>query len=185
MIVQVKENQPKLLKECQLMAERAAQSLRVIPTHASRSQGHGRRETRVVKIIGTAKSVSKNIRKDWNALIADVIQVKRKRCWFDTKEKSWTKSVEISYYVSTKQLPLKTYAQEIRGHWGIENQNHYVRDVSLGEDQSRIRVHPEIMGILRSFALNVMRANRVKNIKEALYVNALNVKKLLDYKGLL
>jgi predicted transposase YbfD/YdcC len=26
-----------------------------------------------------------------------------------------------------------------RGHWGIENQLHYVRDVTLGEDGCRVR----------------------------------------------
>jgi hypothetical protein len=28
----------------------------------------------------------------------------------------------------------------VRGHWGIENSSHYVRDVTFGEDRSHLRV---------------------------------------------
>ena len=30
-------------------------------------------------------------------------------------------------------------AVHVRGHWGIENKLHYVRDVTYGEDASRVR----------------------------------------------
>jgi hypothetical protein len=41
-----------------------------------------------------------------------------------------------------------------RGHWGIENRSHYVRDLTYDEDRSRIRVGngPAIMASLRNFA---------------------------------
>jgi hypothetical protein len=29
-----------------------------------------------------------------------------------------------------------------RNHWGIENKNHHVRDVTMGEDKFRIRTNP-------------------------------------------
>ena len=69
----------------------------------------------------------------------------------------------------------------VRGHWGIENRNHYVRDCSLGEDASRIRHKPGIFARLRSFALNILRANGVSNVSEALYTNALSLDRLLAY----
>lgn len=59
-----------------------------------------------------------------------------------------------------------------------------MRDVSLGEDASRIRVNPGIFARLRSFALNILRKNKVTNIKGTLFENALNFEKLLDYKGI-
>ncbi len=65
-------------------------------------------------------------------------------------------------------LPAKTFASAIRNHWAIENQNHWVRDVTLAEDASRIRINPGIMARLRSQALNIARANGVTNIAEAL-----------------
>ena len=47
-----------------------------------------------------------------------------------------------------------------RGHWSIENRSHYVRDVTLGEDASRIRkgCGPEIMAALRNAAIGFLRA---------------------------
>jgi predicted transposase YbfD/YdcC len=72
----------------------------------------------------------------------------------------------------------------IRGHWGIENANNYVRDVTLGEDRSRIRKNPGILARLRSFALNIMRHEGVENVSHELYMNALNIGRILRYKGL-
>ena len=39
-----------------------------------------------------------------------------------------------------------------RGHWGIENGLHYKRDVTLGEDASRVRreAAPQVMAALRN-----------------------------------
>jgi len=66
-------------------------------------------------------------------------------------------------------------------HWGIENRSHYVRDVTLGEDQSRTRIKPGHLARFRSFALNILRANGVGNISRELYVNALNFENALAY----
>jgi hypothetical protein len=63
--------------------------------------------------------------------------------------------------------------------WGIENRDHYVRDVTLGEDGSRIRHRPGGMACIRSAALNILRANGVQNVSQALYINALNLDRLL------
>jgi hypothetical protein len=73
-------------------------------------------------------------------------------------------------------------------HWGIENSNHCVRDVSLREDFSRIRKNPEIMATLRSFGLNLMHVNREMNIGRAVYRNSADVekmKRLLGYEWIL
>ena len=44
------------------------------------------------------------------------------------------KSEETLYYISSKILPSKKIAAEIRGHWLIENQVHWVKDVIFNED---------------------------------------------------
>lgn len=36
----------------------------------------------------------------------------------------------------------KNERERIRGYWGVENKVHYVRDVTQGEDRSRIRTTP-------------------------------------------
>lgn len=57
----------------------------------------------------------------------------------------------------------------VRAHWSIENRFHDVRDVTLGEEASRIRRNPGLFALLRSFALNLLRFNGVSNISLGLY----------------
>ena len=80
--------------------------------------------------------------------------------------------------------PAETFASAIRNHWAIENKNHWVRDVTLAEDASRIRVNPGIMARLRSNALNIARANGATNIADALWTAALDPAVSLSYTGL-
>jgi predicted transposase YbfD/YdcC len=91
---------------------------------------------------------------------------------------------ETAFYASSVLLPAKTFASAIRNHWAIENQNHWVRDVTLAEDASRIRVNPGIMARLRSHALNIARANGATNIADALWTAALDPAVSLSYSGL-
>ena len=58
-----------------------------------------------------------------------------------------------------------------------------VRDVTLGEDRSRIRHNPGSFARMRSFALNILRSSGVTNIAEALYDNALSFDRILSYVG--
>ncbi len=57
-----------------------------------------------------------------------------------------------------------------RGHWGIENRLHWVRDVSFGEDACRVRTGeaPEILAAIRNAALRLMRSSGLSEIAAAL-----------------
>ena len=61
-------------------------------------------------------------------------------------------------------------ATALRGHWGIENGLHYMRDVTFAEDASRIRTGsgPRIMASLRNLAIAVLRRAGYTNIAEGL-----------------
>jgi hypothetical protein len=74
-----------------------------------------------------------------------------------------------------------------RGHWGIENRVHWVRDVTLGEDASRIRTEsaPEVMAGLRNAAISLLRLSGATNIAEALRENLYHVHRLLANLGML
>jgi len=56
-----------------------------------------------------------------------------------------------------------------RGHWQIENGLHWVRDVTFGEDLSRIRrgAGAQGMATLRNLAIGLLRREGVKNIARA------------------
>jgi len=56
-----------------------------------------------------------------------------------------------------------------RGHWGIENREHYVRDVTFDEDRSQVRTgsSPQIMATMRNIAISLLRLAGWTNIKQA------------------
>jgi predicted transposase YbfD/YdcC len=51
-------------------------------------------------------------------------------------------TTETRYYISSVSTTAQEFALRIRGYWGVENKVHYVRDVTQGEDISRIRTNP-------------------------------------------
>jgi predicted transposase YbfD/YdcC len=55
-------------------------------------------------------------------------------------------------------------ARAVRGHWGIENGQHWVLDMVFNEDQSRARVDnaAENLALLRRLALNLVRCEGSK-----------------------
>ncbi|WP_159730129.1 hypothetical protein [Methylosinus sp. Ce-a6] len=83
-----------------------------------------------------------------------------------------------------RHVARRSFASAIRGHWAVENENHWVRDVTLAEDESRFRVNPGVMARLRSQAFDIARANGVKNIAQALWCAAIDPTVTLSYRGL-
>ena len=77
-------------------------------------------------------------------------------------------------FLITSLSPIEADAQRLmglaRGHWGIENKSHYVRDVTFDEDRSQIRKNsgPRVMATLRNFAISVLRLSGHQNIAAAL-----------------
>jgi predicted transposase YbfD/YdcC len=172
-LAQVKANQPTLLDTLQEIAATKPST----DHHETKDKiAHGRQERRVVDTF----AVGDRLAADWDGLIAAAARVTRLTWHKDTKSGLWHLTEEISFYVCQTALSAKAFGAAIRGHWGVES-NHYVRDVTLHEDESRIRIKPVNFARLRSIALNVLRANGIKNVARALYKNALRVENVLSY----
>jgi len=64
---------------------------------------------------------------------------------------------------------VETFAQHIRDYWYVENKLHYVRDVTQGEDASRIRVQPlpNNFALARNLVLNLYRDHGFDNMAQA------------------
>jgi len=181
-VAQIKDNQPTLFKAAK-QAE-TADSKPLGQTSQHEVGKHNRIETRTVKVFD-ATSVLANSSEldDWSERISAIIQIHRHTDCFDTKTGNWKERTETAYYAASHLHSASVFAHVIRNHWGIENCNHYVRDVTLKEDASRIRHNPGIFARLRSFALNILRKNKITNVSEALYDNALCFDNLMAYTG--
>jgi len=57
----------------------------------------------------------------------------------------------------------------VRGQWQIENQSHWVRDVTFDEDRSQVRCGniPQVMAALRNTVIGLMRWAGYTNIAAA------------------
>lgn len=157
-----------------------AREAAALSTHRQFDPARQRIEPREVRVFAAAA-----LPDEGEGLIHTVIEVRRTRDVFPTKSGEWRKTPKVAYYASdgapTGGAP--SYAQAIRGHGSIENRQPYVRDVSLGEDRSRIRHNPGVFARVRRFALNILRSSGVTHIAEALYDNALNFDRILRYRG--
>jgi len=80
--------------------------------------------------------------------------------------------VEIEYAITSVPRSQANAGQILtwwRGHWGIENRSHYVRDVTLNEDACRIRHGhaPQNLATLRNAAISLLRLAGHTNIAAA------------------
>ena len=116
--------------------------------------------------------------------MAAVIQVEREVFIRSSATGLLRKTTEKASYVCNAAIGTERAAAAIRGHRGIENTSHYARDVTLGEERSRIRTKPGVFARLRSFAFNISKANRSGTMSQDRYRAALaGVKNLLQFKG--
>jgi predicted transposase YbfD/YdcC len=179
-IAQVKDNQPVLLAAVQQVESNDQPFERVCQVEQARNRIE-RREVRLFDAAPVLADLPES--SGWPERLAAVIRVQRDTDCFDTRLGDWKRRSETAYYVANHRYSVEVFAEAIRGHWGVENRNHHVRDVTLPEDASRIRRNPGIFARLRSFTLNILRKNQITNVSEALYDNALCLDNLLDYAG--
>ena len=178
-LLQVKANQPSL------EAAFEALPVRHEPEDCHAKIGkirRNRQEKRVVEVFRAGRLLDLP---DWQTHAVEAVRVTRTVQHQDVATGwKWRCTHEIAWYASSgKGNSAADYAAATRGHWGIENRVHYVLDVSMHEDASRVRKNPTILSILRSFALNILRFNKVNNVADALWRNAMNFNRVLAYGG--
>ena len=157
----VKANQPQLHADIELVfplppAGDPQPSARTVDI------GHGRIEQR--NMTTSAALVGHN---DWPGL-AQVFEIGR----HVITKKTGEERVEVVYGVTSLRPervtpgPLLAF---VRGHWHIENQSHWVRDVTFDEDRSQVRCGniPQVMAALRNTTIGVLRWAGHTNIAAA------------------
>lgn len=151
-LIQVKENQPKLLEHCRFLAEQSP-----LAETIDHDCGHGFITTRQAQLHNLQLSAIDN---RWQHSGLQTLVVMKRETFNQLSQKT---SNETSYYLSNhandrKQHTVNTLANAIRGHWSVES-NNWQLDVTFGEDRVQVGHdnQAQIMGKLRCFAMNLIR----------------------------
>ncbi len=127
--------------------------------HVTVETSRGRKERREYMALPAPKSLLSLA--DWAGLATLVMVLRITQ--IDGVEKG-----EISYYLSSLPPNVKSPATAIRQHWSIENQLHWVLDVTFTEDASRIRKRhaPQTSAMLRRLAVSILSSDT--SVKDSL-----------------
>ncbi len=160
-VITVKKNQGSLYERVEALFKQALKKDwkgGIHTDYKGKETGHGREETRYYRSL-TDLVEPLDPEGKWQKLVsvgmAEYMRV----------EKSDKVSLERRSYISSLSLKAKDLARIIRGHWGIENQLHWVLDVQFLEDDSRIRKDnaPENLAIVRQISLNLLNQEKTVN----------------------
>lgn len=168
-LMTVKSNQPAVLARIT-----ALPWARVPVTHTDIEHRHGRVETRRLKTLTTTRGLG-------FPYARQIVQITRERHVLATG----ARAVEVIHAICSlpfEQAPPAVIAAWLRGHWGIENSVHWVRDVTFDEDRSTVRTGaaPQVMACLRNTAINLHRLAGATNIAEACRTTAFTNGKALS-----
>src|SRR4051795_8296183 len=135
-----------------------------------RSVGHGRVESRTIRVIDLAGSSDGH--GEFFPRRAQALKIVRRR---RTRRGRW--SVQTVYAITSldaRAADPALLACWVRGHWRIEGGLHWVRDVTFGEDHSQIRTDngPQNVAALRTLAINALRLAGHTNIAAGLRQHA-------------
>lgn len=158
-VLSVKENQGHLFEDISvLFAVDQAHDFKYtsLQHHEKVNKGHGRIEVR--ECWSTSEPAYLNLireRENWSNLQSIVMVV-------STRIVAGKQTKKTRFYISSLPSDPKRLLHIVRRHWAIENELHWVLDVALNEDHSRVRKDqaPENLAVLRHIALNLLKQEK-------------------------
>lgn len=152
-VLVVKSNQERLLADIQATVTAALDGelpVGAVRQYTTAEQGHGRQEERSCVMVEYVAGI--HDRKLWSGLTTVGM------CRRDRTINGQTSS-EVCYFIGSRRMGARRYAQAVRSHWGIENNLHWQLDVSFSEDASRIenRHGAANFALLRKMALGLLK----------------------------
>jgi predicted transposase YbfD/YdcC len=158
-VLSVKENQGHLFEDISvLFAVDQADNFKYasFEHHQTVNKGHGRIEIR--ECWSTSDPAYLNLirgNENWIGL-QSITMVASTRILAGKETKT------LRYYISSLPSDAKRLLHIVRRHWAIENELHWVLDVALNEDHSRVRTDqaPENLAVLRHMALNLLKQEK-------------------------
>ena len=160
-VLAVKGNQPTLHEELVwFFRDHLADSFSRVKVrrHETHDHGHGRDEMRFYYVCPVPDDLPTQER--WHKLRAIGLAVSN--TVRDGKE-----CIEFRYYILSRFVSAKRFAEAVRSHWAIENRLHWQLDVIFQEDQYRIRKgHADAtFSSLRRMALpSLLKNNHTKKV---------------------
>jgi predicted transposase YbfD/YdcC len=158
-VIAVKDNQPKLKAAIesffQEQIDRNFEDLQY-HHHETRDTGHGRIDERAYYLAKVPRDFAPA--EDWPDVkaIGYALRV--------TQHADGQETCEVRYYISTRYLSGKRFAEAVRSHWSIESM-HWVLDVTFREDDSRTRERTlgNNLSWLRRFAVTLLKRHPAKD----------------------
>jgi len=152
-VLSVKDNQPHLLEDiCACLAEAMETPKATIQqdSYDTQEKGHGREEKRSYLIVVNPSGIRNQ--EAWAKL--QVVGL----CYSE-REVAGERSEELHYFIGSRVMSARQYAEALRGHWGIENNLHWQLDVVFGEDANRVqhRNGAENLALVRRLALVLLK----------------------------
>lgn len=167
-LIGVKKNQPTLYHQIEsIIADKKKQT----SSFTTLEKNKGRIELRHTIVSNSIEAISK----DWKGL-QQIVGVHR-----IVKDKGKT-SEEIAYFISSRNENAFLYEEGVRSHWSIENSLHWVKDVTLKEDASKIRIGnaPQNISTIKNIGINIFRENNYTNMAQAMRLVANDIKALYN-----
>jgi predicted transposase YbfD/YdcC len=170
----VKKNQPRLYRQL-----KALPWTKVPVQDETGDRGHGRYDIRRLQAVTCTGALALDFPHAVQAL-----RIRRRRLNLATGRWS-TITVYAITNLSTADAGPADLADWLRGHWAIETL-HHIRDVTYGEDASRIRTGnaPRAMATLRNTAISLLRLAGITTIAKALRHNSRNPYRPLQLIGI-
>ena len=158
-VLSVKENQGHLFEDISvLFAVDQAQNFKyaAFEYEKTTNKGHGRIEVR--ECWSTSNPEYLNLIRhvqNWAGLQSIAMVV----C---TRIQGNQQTKHVRFYISSLPSQAKRILEAVRKHWAIENELHWVLDVALNEDHSRVRKDqaPENFAVIRHIALNLLKQEK-------------------------
>ena len=149
----LKGNQGNLYEDVRQLFEFATQQERKsLPEqfHSTTEKGHGGIEIRRYQVMGNTQYLLGA--EKWSGLRSVGMAELERRV------KGQIKSIEQRYYLLSFECDVNRFADAVRNHWSIENQLHWVLDVSFCEDARRgcQGYSAENMAVIRHMAVNLL-----------------------------
>jgi predicted transposase YbfD/YdcC len=184
-IVSLKANHPTLYQQVQQwFTHYKAENFQGIEYdyHQQLETAHHRTEKRCVWAFPLEVMGGLYQQEKWSGLKTIVVVERTRRLWNQTQH-------EIQFYFSSLPADAIVLGRAIRQHWRIENQVHWILDVTWREDQCRIRLghSPANFALLRRIALNILnqettfRRSLIQKSKQAAMNNNYMIKVLHSF----